>query len=111
MHEALSPISHIKKFELVKGDACVTVPKYMDDNPHAIVACSIFDFDIYKPTKIAIESVLPRLTRGSFLVFDELNCPHFPGETQALLESIGLNKLHIIANLNQPYKSYIVYEG
>jgi hypothetical protein len=111
LHEELAPISHIKKFELVKGDACETVPAYIQQNPHLIVACAIFDFDIYKPTKAAIEAVLPRLTKGSVLVFDELNCKHFPGETQAVLEAIGLNKLRLKNNPNQPYTSYAIYEG
>jgi hypothetical protein len=111
LHEQMAPISHVRKFELVKGDACLTVPQYVADNPHMIVACAIFDFDIYKPTKAAIEAVLPRLTRGSVLVFDELNCRHFPGETQALIESIGLKNLRLIANPHQPYTSYAIYEG
>jgi hypothetical protein len=109
MHEQLAPISHVKKFELIKGDACDTVPKYVEDNPHLVVACAIFDFDIYKPTKAAIEAILPRLTRGSVLVFDELNCTHFPGETQALLESIGLNKLRLRNNPHQPYTSFAIF--
>jgi len=111
LHEELAPISHVRKFELVKGDACVTIPKYFMDNPHAVVACAIFDFDIYKPTKIAIETVLPRLTRGSVLVFDELNCKHFPGETMALLESVGLNRLQLRNNPHQPYTAYAIFEG
>ena len=109
MHEELAPISHVKKFELVKGDACETAPQFFENNPHLIVACAIFDFDIYKPTKAAIEAVLPRLTRGSVLVFDELNCTHFPGETQALLETIGLNKLKLRNNPHQPYTSYAIF--
>ncbi len=111
LQEELSPLSHIKKFELVKGDACSTVPRYIADNPHTIVACAIFDFDIYEPTKVAMEAVLPRLVKGSVLVFDELNCRHFPGETQALLDCLGLNKLRLVANPHQPYTSYAIYEG
>ena len=111
MHEDLAPISHVKKFELVKGDACETVPLYIKNNPHLIVACAIFDFDIYKPTKVALEATIPRLTKGSVLVFDELNCKHFPGETQALLEAVGLNKLRLKNNPHQPYTSYAIFEG
>ena len=111
LHEELSPISHVKKFELIKGDACKTVPEYIAKNPHLVIACAIFDFDIYKPTKVALEAIIPRLTRGSVLVFDELNCKHFPGETQALLETVGLNKLRLQNNPHQPYTSYAIYEG
>lgn len=111
MHEELAPISHVRKFELIKGDACDTVPKYIEDNPHLIVACAIFDFDIYKPTKTAIEAVIPRLTKGSVLVFDELNCKHFPGETEAVLETIGINRLRLQNDPHQPYTSYAIFEG
>jgi hypothetical protein len=111
MHEELSPISHVRKFELIKGDACETVPAYIAANPHLVVACAIFDFDIYKPTKVALEAVIPRLTKGSVLVFDELNCKHFPGETQALLETVGLNRLRLLNDPHQPYTSYAIFEG
>jgi hypothetical protein len=111
MHEELAPISHVKKFELIKGDAWETVPTFIKQNPHLIIACAIFDFDIYKPPKIALEAVIPRLTKGSVLVFDELNCRHFPGETQALLETVGLNKLRLQNNPHQPYTSYAIFEG
>ncbi len=111
LHEELSPISHVRKFELVKGDGMTTIPKYIAENPHLVVACAIFDFDIYKPTKTAIEAVLPRLTKGSVLVFDELNCKHFPGETQAVLETIGLNRLRLKSDPHQPYTSFAIFEG
>jgi len=111
MHEELAPISHVRKFELVKGDACETVPRYFEENPHTVVACAIFDFDIYQPTKIALEAVLPRLTRGSVLVFDELNCKHFPGETLALLETVGLNRMQLRNDPHQPYTSYAIFDG
>ena len=94
-HEALNPISHLKKFELVKGDALVTVPAYLKKHPETIVSLAIFDFDIYAPTKAALEAIRPRLHKGSILVFDELCDDIFPGETVALLETLGLNSLKI----------------
>src|SRR4051794_524849 len=84
IHERFSPIPHMKKFELVKGDASVSAERWLAENPHAIVSMAIFDRDVYKPTRDVLEQIRPRLTRGSLLVFDELNCPHFPGETAAL---------------------------
>lgn len=93
IHESLQPRPEIKRFELIKGDACETIDQWLDDNPHAIIAMAIFDMDIYKPTKIVLEKILPRLTKGSLLVFDELNSAHFPGETRAVDEVLGLNKI------------------
>ncbi len=93
--EALNPVSHLKKWELVKGDACQTVPGYLARHPETIIALAIFDFDIYKPTKAALEAIKPRLCKGSVLVFDELCDDIFPGETVALREVFDLNRLRI----------------
>ncbi len=95
LQEALNPISHLKKFELVKGDATQTVPAYFKAHPESIVSLAIFDFDIYKPTKVALEAVKPHLVKGSILVFDELCDDIFPGETLALDEVFGLNNCRI----------------
>ena len=49
--EGDNPLSHIKKYELVKGDASKTVAKYLEDNPETIVSLAYFDFDIYEPPR------------------------------------------------------------
>ena len=108
-HESESPVSHIKKFELVKGDACLTVPEYLKRNPETIIAFAYFDFDIYKPTKICLESILPHLTKGAVIGFDELNCHDFPGETAAFREVFG-NRFKIHRDINNPIPSYIIWE-
>ena len=95
LQETLNPISHLEKFELVKGDAMETIPGYFEQHPESIISLAIFDFDIYKPTKAALEIVKPRLFKGSVLVFDELCDDIFPGETIALMETIGITNLRI----------------
>ena len=95
LQEALNPIGHLKKFELVKGDACETIPAYLKAHPETIISLAIFDFDIYKPTKAALEAVKPHLMKGSILVFDELADDIFPGETIALQEVFGLNNCRV----------------
>jgi hypothetical protein len=109
LHEANSPLTHIKKTHLVKGDVTDTLPIWLDANPHAVISMAIFDMDVYSPTKLALEAILPRLTKGSILVFDELNCPQFPGETQALAEVIGLAKLRLRRSPHQPYCAWAVW--
>jgi len=109
-HEQLSPISHIRKYELVVGDACDTFPAWLEDNPASIIALAILDFDIYKPTKAVLTRITERLTKGSILAFDELSCPHFPGETLALIETLGINNLRLKRNPHQPYCSFAVWE-
>jgi hypothetical protein len=110
IHESFSPISQIKKFQLIKGDVVESLPVFLRENSHVIVAMAIFDMDIYAPTKDALELILPRLTKGSLLVFDELNCRHFPGETQAVDDVIGLNNLRLSRVPNQPYCAFAQFE-
>lgn len=109
IHESYSPLSHIKKFGLVKGDASLTIKPWLIENPHAIISMAIFDMDVYKPTKDVLELILPRLTKGSVLVFDELNAETFPGETRAVDEVLGLNNLRLRHNSNQPHCAWAVY--
>jgi hypothetical protein len=109
IHESFSPISHIKKFELIKGNASLTIATWLEQNPHAIVSMAIFDMDVYKPTKDVLENIIPRLTKGSVLVFDELNCQHFPGETAAVNEVLGLNNISLKRHPHQPYCAWAVF--
>ena len=99
----------MQKFTLIKGDASKTAKEWVEENPHAIVAMVIFDMDIYKPTKDALEAIKPRLTKGSVLVFDELNCAQFPGETEALNEVLGLNKLKLNHYPHQPSCAWAIW--
>ena len=109
IHESYSPLSHIKKFDLVKGDASLTVGPWLAANPHAIISMAIFDMDVYKPTRDVLEMILPRLTKGSLLVFDELSAETFPGETRAVDEVLGLNNIRLRRNSNQPNCAWAVF--
>lgn len=111
IHEAFCPVAHLKKFHLIKGDASATARTWMKENPHAIISMAIFDMDVYKPTRDVLEAIIPRLTRGSLLVFDELNCAQFPGETSAVDEVLGLNKIRLQRHPHQPYCAWAVFEG
>ena len=109
-HETLNPLSHIKKFELRKGDATVEVPKYLEEHQYTVVAMAYFDFDLYEPTKKCLELIKPRLTKGSVLGFDELNDPDSPGETLAVMEELGLNNIRLKRFPHASRVSYCVIE-
>ena len=89
------PLGHLNKVVLVKGNAIETIPDYIKNNQHLVVSLLYLDFDLYEPTKIAIESFYPRMPKGSVIAFDELNQKQWPGETKALLDTIGINVLKI----------------
>lgn len=109
-HEQESPLSHIKKYELIKGDASVEVEKYLYDNPETIIALAYFDFDLYQPTKKCLEAIKNHVTKGTVIGFDELNYHEFPGETLALKEVFGLDKYKLRRSPLNPTPSYIVLE-
>ena len=109
-HESLNPLSHIKKFEIRKGDASVEVERYLKERTETIIALAFFDFDIYSPTKKVLEDIAPRLTKGSVVAFDELNDPDAPGETVAVMEAIGLNNIRLKRFPHASRVSYFVVE-
>lgn len=107
-HENESPISHIKKHELVKGDASKTIIEYLKRHPETIISLAYFDFDLYKPTRDCLQAIMGHTTKGTIIAFDELNYSVFPGETEALKEVLGLNTYAIKRSPLNPLCSYIV---
>lgn len=110
IHESLNPLAHIRKFEVCKGDASHELKDYLDRNPHTIISLAYFDFDIYEPTKKCLELILPRLTKGSVVGFDELNDPDSPGETVALMETVGLQNIRLKRYRYASRVSYYIVE-
>jgi hypothetical protein len=88
-------LNHIEKVRLVKGDIAHSLPEYLEKNPHLVVSLLYLDFDIYEPTVVALKHLLPRIPKGGIIAFDELNHEVWPGETIAVMEEVGLNKLRI----------------
>jgi hypothetical protein len=109
IHQNESPLSHIKKYEIVKGDAPVQLSKYLSENPQTIIAFAHFDFDIYKPTLDCLNIIKPHLVKGSIISFDELNDPNFPGETKAVNEAFGLNNIELKRFAPCPMQSYFIF--
>ncbi len=95
LFDSFRPLGHIPKIELVKGDATKTIEEYIKNNPHLVVSMLYLDFDVYSPTKRAIELLKSRMPIGSMIVFDELNIREWPGETQALNDTLGISNLKI----------------
>ena len=93
--DIVRPVSGIKRFELVQGDITLTVPQYIKDNPAFTCAMLILDTDLYKPTKTALEHILPHMPKGSLVVFDEYNYSNFRGETQALKDYSAIGNFKI----------------
>lgn len=109
-HDSNRAVSHIPKVELVKGDACATISKFVEDNPHLIIALLYLDFDIYEPTNIALKHLLPLVPKGGIVGFDEINCRKWVGETIALKENLKLGDIRLQKFYYDPWVSYYVVE-
>jgi hypothetical protein len=108
IHDRNRPLGHVPKIELVAGDACQTIPKYVEEHGHLLISLLYLDFDIYAPTRVALEQLYPRVVKGGIVAFDELNCAEFPGETIALLETCDLTQVRLRRFQFDPYISYFV---
>ena len=95
LYDLYRPLGHIPKVEIVVGDALETIPHYCAETPHLIVSLLYLDFDLYEPTKLAIETFLPLMPRGGIIAFDQLIHASYPGETTALLDSVGVGRLKL----------------
>jgi hypothetical protein len=109
-HENESPLSHIRKFELVEGDATKTIHSYLTSHPETVVAFAYFDFDIYEPTAECLRAILPFTTQGTVLGFDELCHPAYPGETIALREVFAGRNFRLQRSKFCSSQSFIVLE-
>jgi hypothetical protein len=101
-------LGHLPKVELIKGDLRKTMPEFVQSHPHLIVSLLFLDCDLYEPTRVAIEQIVPRMPRGAVLAFDELDNPIWPGETQALLDTLGVGRLKLERLAWDPYIAYAV---
>jgi Macrocin-O-methyltransferase (TylF) len=108
LHDQNRPLGHIPKVELVAGDACETIPKFVESHGHLLISLLYLDFDLHAPTKTALEHLLPRVVKGGVVAFDELNCADFPGETRALFETLSLKDVELRRMPMDPYISYFI---
>ena len=109
-HELENNLSHIRKYEIVKGDVNTTVDGYFFEHPETIVALAYFDLQLYRPTKKCLEAIKPHVIKGTVVAMDELNCAEFPGETIAFKEAWGLDRHQIVRSRYLPDRSYLLVE-
>jgi len=103
-------LGHIPKMQLIRGDVTKTIPDFVQQNRHLLVSLLFIDLDLYEPTKVALEQIVPRMPKGAIIAFDELDNPIWPGETEALLEKLSVNRLEIRRIDWDPYIGYAILE-
>ena len=96
----------MKRTEIVKGDAVETIPAYVEKSPELTIALLYLDFDLYEPTKVALEHLLPLVAKGGIVCLDEFNYDKFAGETQAVKELLNVNQLEL---KRFPFSPFVAY--
>jgi len=94
-HDKNRPVGHVRRANLIKGNACETIPAFVEENAHLLIALLILDFDLYAPTKTALEHLLPLVIKGGVVAFDELAMAKWKGETVAFKEFMRCNDVKL----------------
>jgi hypothetical protein len=71
-----------RNIELIAGDICKTIPKYLKKIPDLKISLLNLDTDIYEPAVTILEYFWPRIEKGGILILDDYSV--FPGETKAV---------------------------
>jgi hypothetical protein len=79
----------LNKIKLIKGHAEKTIPKFFKKNIK--ISLINLDFDLYYPSKVALEKSWPMLSKNGIIILD--NYKIFDGETKAVNEFLKKNKL------------------
>ena len=59
------------RLELIKGNACETIPRYVEENRGMRISLLHLDFDPYEPTLIALQNFWPLIVKGGVVLMDE----------------------------------------
>lgn len=79
-------VSWKQRVRLIEGDIQNTVPAFISENIGVRLSLVHFDCDLYEPTKVALEYIWPRVSRGGVVIFDEYAIHDWAGETKAVDE-------------------------
>lgn len=81
-----------KNVDIVKGDIMETLDNYIQDNPHLKISLLHIDVDLYEPTKLILEKLYDRVTKGGIIIFDDYGA--FAGANKAV-DDFFENKVEI----------------
>ena len=97
-----------ENLELVEGDICETIPKYIDIEPSLKISLLNLDPDIYEPSVTTLEYLWPRIVKGGILILDDYG--KFTGETKAIDDYFKGKDVKIRKFSFCQYPSYIIKE-
>ncbi len=106
LYDLNRPAGHMNRVDIVKGDATETIPQYASLHPEMTIALLYLDFDIYEPTRRALEVLYPLVCKGGIVVFDQFNYEKFAGETAAAKSILDIGSVSL---QRFPFAPFIAY--
>ena len=91
--EKTRKITNVNRLTIVEGDVRQTIKKTLKSDHSISIALLYLDLDLYEPTMVALKNCLPRMPKGSIVVLDEYADTAWPGETKALIDAVGIQKV------------------
>ncbi len=92
-----------KNVDIVKGDILKTLDQYLANNPHLKISLLHIDVDLYEPTKLILEKLYSRVSKGGIIIFDDYGA--FAGTNKAVDDFFQDTK----EILKLPYSNAIAY--
>lgn len=82
LHNADSVLRQ-ERGQIVQGDICQTLPKWLEDNPEARFCLIHLDVDLYEPHTVILDGCWDRVVPGGVVVLDEYSTRRWPGASRA----------------------------
>ena len=101
-------VGHINKINIIKGDATKTIPNFYKKNKNLLISLLYIDFDIFEPTKTALDFFASSVVKGGIIVFDQINYDKFRGESLAFKDYFKSNKHNLKKFIHDPFVGYII---
>ena len=101
-------VGHINKINIIKGDATKTIPNFYKKNKNLLISLLYIDFDIFEPTKTALDVFASSVVKGGIIVFDQINYDKFRGESLAFKDYFKSNKHNLKKFIHDPFVGYII---
>ncbi len=76
----------VPRAKLIKGDVRVTLPKFIEENGGLRICLLYLDVNLYDPTKLCLESLLPLVVPGGVVAFNGYGNGLHNGESRAVDE-------------------------
>tara|TARA_B100001250_G_C19684244_1_gene737287 strand:+ start:436 stop:1119 length:684 start_codon:yes stop_codon:yes gene_type:complete len=95
-----------KNYEFVEGDITLSLPKYIDQNPHLRIALLNIDIDFVEPTYCSLNLLYDRVCDGGVILLD--NYGAFHGDTKGVDDFFNERNLELKIN-KFPFASRPVY--